>query len=93
MLSFADWSNVVPFPLLISVHDRGCRWLGTGLAALVVAGALVAADQPAAMEKSESAFGKDVQLAPFVVNGRKLSISIHARTKSDRSYADRKSVV
>jgi hypothetical protein len=32
-------------------------------------------------------FGKDVQLAPFVVKGQKLSISIHARTKGDRSYA------
>lgn len=32
-------------------------------------------------------FGKDVQLAPFVVKGEKLSISIHARTKGDRNYA------
>jgi hypothetical protein len=32
-------------------------------------------------------FGKDVQLAPFVVKGQKLSISIHARTKGDRNYA------
>ncbi len=32
-------------------------------------------------------FGKDVQLAPFVVKGQKLSISIHARTNGDRKYA------
>ena len=45
--------------------------------------------KPNAGEKAETAFGKDVQLAPFVVNGRKLSISIHARTKADRTYAEK----
>lgn len=34
-------------------------------------------------------FGKDIQLAPFVVKGAPLSISIHARTKSDRRYAEK----
>ncbi len=29
-----------------------------------------------------------VQLAPFVINGQKLTISIHARTKKDRRYAE-----
>ena len=29
-----------------------------------------------------------MQLAPFVVNGKKLSISIHARTPADRRYAE-----
>ena len=71
----------------MAVHiERGCRWFGTGAAALVVAGALVAAE-PAGPVKGE--FGGDIQLAPFVVNGKKLSISIHARTKSDRSYAEK----
>ena len=32
-------------------------------------------------------FGKDIQLAPFVVKGQKLSLSIHARTNGDRKYA------
>lgn len=32
-------------------------------------------------------FGRNVQLAPFVVRGEKIAISIHARTKSDRRYA------
>lgn len=32
-------------------------------------------------------FGKDVKLAPFVVRGEKLSLSIHARTNADRRYA------
>jgi hypothetical protein len=49
---------------------------------LIWSGAIAAADQPAAE------FGKDVQLAPFVVKGQKLSIAIHARTKGDRKYAE-----
>jgi hypothetical protein len=38
-------------------------------------------------EKAEANFGDDVRLAPFVVNGKPLSISIHARTADDRKYA------
>ena len=34
-------------------------------------------------------FAPDVELAPFVVNGEALSISIHARSKQDRRYAER----
>ncbi|WP_438481809.1 hypothetical protein [Oleiharenicola lentus] len=34
-------------------------------------------------------FGKDIQLAPFVVNGAPISVSIHARTKADRRYAEK----
>lgn len=40
-------------------------------------------------EEPPSEFGKDVQLAPFVVQGKPLSISIHARTKGDRRYAEK----
>jgi len=41
----------------------------------------------------KSALPKDefmpyVQLAPFVINGQRLAISIHARTKKDRRYAE-----
>ncbi len=32
-------------------------------------------------------FGRNVRLAPFVVKGEKIAISIHARTNSDRRYA------
>lgn len=32
-------------------------------------------------------FGRDVKLAPIVVKGERLSISIHARTDADRRYA------
>jgi len=42
-----------------------------------------------AAKKKESSFGDAVQLAPFVVNGEHLSISIHARTKRDRRYAEK----
>lgn len=34
-------------------------------------------------------FGKDVQLAPFVVQGKPLTVAIHARTKGDRRYAEK----
>ncbi len=56
------------------------------MAVLGLAGAMLA-EEPAAPAKAE--FGKDIQLAPFVVNGKKLSISIHARTKPDRAYAEK----
>lgn len=42
-----------------------------------------------AADKADADFGVDVQLAPFVVNGKPLSISIHARTKGDRRYAEK----
>lgn len=52
-----------------------------------------AADQPAPAPVPAAAppteFGKDVQLAPFVVNGKPLSVSIYARTKSDRRYGEK----
>ena len=32
-------------------------------------------------------FGRDVKLAPFVVKGEKISLAVHARTKSDHRYA------
>ncbi|MBX3738079.1 MAG: hypothetical protein KF715_15400 [Candidatus Didemnitutus sp.] len=32
-------------------------------------------------------FGRNVQLAPFVVRGEKIALSIHARTNADRRYA------
>jgi hypothetical protein len=61
---------------------RACR---AGCCAL--AGGLVLTTGALAVEKAEPAFGKDVQFAPFVVNGKQLSLSIHARTPSDRRYA------
>jgi hypothetical protein len=52
-----------------------------GLAVLMATCVTFAAEEPA------GEFGKDIQLAPFVVKGQKLSISVHARTGSDRRYA------
>jgi hypothetical protein len=40
-------------------------------------------------ERGETEFGKDIQLGAFQVNGAPLSISIHARSKSDRHYAQK----
>ena len=65
-------------------------WLAGNLAAAPSLPA-VPADSPAAPPANAAAaaddFGRSVQLAPFVVKGEKLSISIHARTERDRRYA------
>jgi hypothetical protein len=61
-------------------------WLLRGFA---LAGAMALNLPVGAAENAEPEFGTDVQLAPFVVNGREFSISIHARTKSDRRYAEK----
>lgn len=55
----------------------------TAVATLVFAG-LAGATEP-----SNAEFGKAIELAPFVVQGKPLSISIHARTKGDRRYAEK----
>ncbi|HEX2860098.1 MAG TPA: hypothetical protein VHN79_00580, partial [Lacunisphaera sp.] len=59
------------------------RWLAAGAIAF---GLLASA---ALAETAGGDFGKDIQLAPFVVNGSPLSVSIHARTKGDRRYAEK----
>ncbi|HWA86064.1 MAG TPA: hypothetical protein VG710_07585, partial [Opitutus sp.] len=41
-----------------------------------------------AATKLDANFGDDVRLAPFVVNGKALSIAIHARTAADRKYGE-----
>lgn len=51
--------------------------------------ALVLAGLAGATEPSAGEFGKAIELAPFVVQGKPLSISIHARTKGDRRYAEK----
>lgn len=62
---------------------KGWRWLGLGVVACGLGGAGIAAD-PVGGD-----FGKDIQLAPFVVKGKPISVSIHARTKGDRRYAEK----
>jgi hypothetical protein len=69
--------------------DRGFR-LGRWLA-LVVAGSVLVArgavhDAPAPPGKDE--FASLVKLAPFVVSGKSLAVSIYARTRSDRRYGE-----
>lgn len=59
-------------------------WFAGSLAASALA--LEPPAKPAAADSADD-FGRNVQLAPFVVKGEKIAISIHARTKSDRRYA------
>ncbi len=73
------------FPLLVISPTSRPRFL-FGFAFLLATVAS-AADSVQPNEKTETTFGADVQLTPFVVNGQKLSISVHARTASDRRYA------
>jgi hypothetical protein len=60
-----------------------------GLAGSLAASAFASASQPNPTAPNAAAddFGRNVQLAPFVVKGEKIAISIHARTNSDRRYA------
>jgi hypothetical protein len=67
---------------------KGLALAGRGFGALIVGVGLVGAGA-LAEETAVSEFGKDIQLAPFKVQGKPLSISIHARTKADRHYAER----
>ncbi len=69
------------------IHPTLRSWFAAGCAAFFAIAA-AATDKPEPEAKPADAFGKDVQLAPFVVNGQKLSISVHARTKSDRRYGE-----
>lgn len=57
-----------------------------GIFSLSLAGLFLSVTGVAAGPAGED-FGKDIQLAPFVVKGQKLSISVHARTNGDRRYA------
>jgi len=53
------------------------------MALVGLTGAGFAAEPPA------GDFGKAIELAPFVVNGKPLSVAIHARTKGDRRYGEK----
>ncbi|MCF3649711.1 hypothetical protein [Synoicihabitans lomoniglobus] len=55
---------------------------------VLLGASLRADDTTASATAANDEFMPDVQLAPFVVNGEPLAISIHARTKRDRRYAE-----
>ncbi|HWA26430.1 MAG TPA: hypothetical protein VG734_12290 [Lacunisphaera sp.] len=63
---------------------RAFGWFRTGVAWLTLAGGLAGAETPVPGE-----FGKDIQLAPLVVNGKPLTVAIHARTRGDRRYGEK----
>lgn len=69
------------FSLAVSFN----RWLFGGV--LCLSGTLLAVSAVTAGVPAPDKFMPYVELAPFKVNGRQLSISIHARSRSDRSYA------
>lgn len=68
-----------------------CRWhriflVGAGLAGTAL---LPAAEGRGEKARSGADFMPAIELAPFVVNGERLSVSILARSKSDRRYAEK----
>lgn len=75
-------------------HFRRARRGGLGLApwfASILAFCLLLDPALAQGEKAPAAkdeFSQLVKLAPFVVNGQSLAISIHARTNADRRYGE-----
>jgi len=70
----------------LSFSRRWCR-LFCFFATASLAGVAEADESPIKAEAAPE-FLPAVQLTPFVVNGKPLSISIHARSKSDRRYAE-----
>lgn len=76
-----------PFHGLAAAAARPSRWLRAGVAAFILARGLLAEELPAPPVPGE--FGKDLQLAPLVVKGQPLAVSIHARTKGDRRYGEK----
>lgn len=83
MLSFTHRLSVSPSSSWPWSFVWGRQWLGAGMAVLVLAAGGTAAEQPA------GDFGEAIKLAPFVVKGRSLAVSIHARTKGDRRYGEK----
>src|SRR5687768_16475871 len=88
MPSVFVWSSVVPSFSRSRIFVRAGQWIGAG-AAVVLTSVGMATEPAETTGSSDGAFGKDIQLAPFVVKGKPLSISIHARTKGDRRYAEK----
>ena len=71
---------------------RVARRLGRGLFLLAAAGLLTKGDAAESTTTPPGKGGDDfmpyVQLAPFKVNGQQLAVSIYARSKRDRRYAE-----
>lgn len=72
----------LPIRSLLSFFSRCGLWLAALLLPWLSA-------VPVSAAPAQEDFGSLVKLAPFVVNGRQLSISIHARTNGDRRYAEK----
>lgn len=67
---------------------RSWSRLGAALAAGLLVATGLLGESRATARAAEDAFGRDVELAPFVVRGEQLAVSIHARSARDRSYAE-----
>lgn len=83
-------ASAVPSPAaLSSLLSRTLAWPAWRLCLAVLGLSGFVAGDVRSAEAPPGDFGKDIQLAPFMVQGRSLAIEIHARTKSDRRYAEK----
>ena len=80
--------RATPSPLLLArLRLTPSPWLALLLATgLLLNGAFAQGDKTPA---GKDDFSPLVKLAPFVVNGQSLAVSIHARTKVDRRYGEK----
>ena len=72
--------------LLRTFSPNACR-VG-GLALLLALGILATPAGAKPMTPPSDKFSETIELAPFVVSGKQLSVSIHARSGRDRRYAE-----
>jgi hypothetical protein len=77
---------MLPFRTFVAWSLNSLRWLGLAGMALGLGGRLGAAEGTGAVRDD---FSPSVKLAPFVVQGESLEVSIHARSGRDRRYAER----
>jgi uncharacterized protein YehS (DUF1456 family) len=77
---------MLPFRTFVAWSLNSLRWLGLAGMALGLGGRSGAAEGTGAVRDD---FSPSVKLAPFVVQGESLEVSIHARSGRDRRYAER----
>lgn len=77
---------MLSFRTFVAWSLNSLRWLGLAGMALGLGGRVGAVDGAEAVRDD---FSPSVKLAPFVVQGESLEVSIHARSGRDRRYAER----
>lgn len=83
--AFVGW-----FPVVNASRRSGAgRWRRYAVFAALAAGLLPGSARASGEKTPEDEFSPLVKLAPFVVNGQPLTISIYARSNADRRYGEK----